>query len=174
MNRILKAGLSLLMLFTGAAAFAQSPIMLHSHNDYTQTAPFWQAWSQKVHSIEADVFLTDGGLLVGHDPENLSENLTFEALYVEPIVTVFERNGGHAWKDSEETLQLMVELKSDTERTLAAVCDLLSQRPDVFDPSVNPDAVRVVITGNVPAPEDFEKWPAFISFLPRKARVPTS
>ena len=164
MNRILETGLSLMILLSGVTAFAQSPIMLHSHNDYTQAAPFWQAWSQKVHSIEADVFLTDGGLLVGHDPENLSENLTFEALYVEPIVTVFERNGGHAWKDSEETLQLMVELKSDTERTLAAVCDLLSQRPDVFDPSVNPDAVRVVVTGNVPAPEDFGKWPEFIAF----------
>lgn len=159
-----KAGLAAMMLLSGITVAAQSPVMIHSHNDYMQTAPFWQAWSQKVGSIEADVFLKDGKLLVGHDYEGLSETMTFESLYVEPLVTVFGRNGGRAWKDSDESLQLMVELKSETVPTLNAVCSMLARWPEVFDPSVNSDAVRVVITGRVPSPDEFGEWPDFISF----------
>ena len=82
-------------------------------------------YAQGVYSIEADVFLHDGRLLVGHDVEDLSPDMTFESLYVEPIVTLFGRNGGRAWKDSDERLQLMVELKSATEPPLQALTALL-------------------------------------------------
>lgn len=164
MKCIFRTGLALLLALAGIAAAAQSPVMIHSHNDYRQTAPFWEAYSQKVHSIEADVFLKGGELLVGHDREELSEDMTFRSLYVEPLVTLFSRNGGRAWKDSDQVLQLMVELKSAGSPTLDAVVKLLSEWPDVFDPSVNENAVRVVITGNVPAPSAFDKYPDFISF----------
>lgn len=89
---------------------------------------------------------------MGHEVEDLSPGMTFEALYVEPLVTLFGRNGGRAWKDSGEHLQLMVELKSATEPTLQAVAALLGRYPEVFDPAVNPEAVRIVVTGRVPAP----------------------
>lgn len=78
--------------------------------------------------------------------------MTFEALYVEPIVTLFARNGGRAFRDSDQTLQLMVELKSETDPTLRAVAALLGLLAEVFDPEVNPAAVRVAVTGRVPAP----------------------
>lgn len=90
--------------------------------------------------------------------------MTFEALYVEPLVTLFGRNGGRAWKDSGEHLQLMVELKSATEPTLQAVAALLGRYPEVFDPAVNPEAVCVAVTGRVPAPADFGKYPSYIRF----------
>ena len=89
------------------------------------------------------MFLHGGKLLVGHEVEDLSPGMTFEALYVEPLVTLFGRNGGRAWKDSGEHLQLMVELKSATEPTLQAVAALLGRYPEVFDPAVNPEAVRI-------------------------------
>ena len=164
MGRIFKIGLAAMALLAGIVAAAQSPVMIHSHNDYMQTAPFWQAYSQHVHSIEADVFLEGGVLLVGHDRGDLSKDMTFKSLYVEPIVSVFSRNGGKAWKDSDGHLQLMVELKSKTVPALKAVTSLLSEYPEVFDPAVNENAVRVVVTGNVPAPEDFGRWPEYISF----------
>lgn len=164
MNRFLIAGLISAAMLVGYRTAAQTPVMIHSHNDYLQTAPFWQAYSQKVHSVEADVFLEDGVLLVGHDPEDLSPEMTFEDLYVRPAVAVFLRNGGRAWKDYDGTLQLMVELKSDAEPELDAVVSMLSQWPEVFDTEINPDAVRVVVTGNVPSPEDFSRYPEWISF----------
>ena len=90
--------------------------------------------------------------------------MTFEALYVEPIVTLFARNGGRAFRDSDQTLQLMVELKSETDPTLRAVAALLGRWPEVFDPEVNPAAVRVAVTGRVPAPEAFDRYPRFLGF----------
>jgi len=44
---------------------------------------------------------------------------------VEPVVTLFKRNGGRAWRDSDRHLQLMVELKSETGPTLRAVAEVL-------------------------------------------------
>ena len=51
---------------------AQQPVILHSHNDYVRTAPFWEAYSQHCGSIEADVFLYEGRLLVGHELDQLT------------------------------------------------------------------------------------------------------
>ncbi len=155
--------LALALTCCGAAA-AQPPVLIHSHNDYAQRVPFYQAYAQQVSSIEADVFLHDGQLLVGHDVEDLRADMTFEALYVEPIVTLFARNGGRAFRDSDQTLQLMVELKSETDPTLRAVAALLGRWPEVFDPEVNPAAVRVAVTGRLPAPEAFDRYPRFLGF----------
>jgi len=155
--------LALALTCCGAAA-AQPPVLIHSHNDYAQRVPFYQAYAQQVSSIEADVFLHDGQLLVGHDVEDLRADMTFEALYVEPIVTLFARNGGRAFRDSDQTLQLMVELKSETDPTLRAVAALLGRWPEVFDPEVNPAAVRVAVTGRVPASEAFDRYPRFLGF----------
>lgn len=155
--------LALALTCCGAAA-AQPPVLIHSHNDYAQRVPFYQAYAQQVSSIEADVFLHDGQLLVGHDVEDLRADMTFEALYVEPIVTLFARNGGRAFRDSDQTLQLMVELKSETDPTLRAVAALLGRWPEVFDPEVNPAAVRVAVTGRVPDPEAFDRYPRFLGF----------
>ena len=58
----------------------------------------------------------------------------------------------------------MVELKSATEPTLQAVTALLGRYPEVFDPTVNPEAVRIAVTGRVPAPADFGKYPAYVRF----------
>ena len=69
MKRLL---LSLAVLLPLSLA-AQQPVILHSHNDYTRTAPFWEAYSQHCRSIEADVFLHEGELLVGHEVEDLKQ-----------------------------------------------------------------------------------------------------
>lgn len=155
---------TLLTLILSVTAMAQTPVLLHSHNDYNRTAPFWQAYSMKMNSIEADTYDKDGVVLVGHELEDLRPDMSLDALYVQPLVTLFARNGGRPWANSDQILQLMVELKGDTEPNLKAVCELLGKYPQVFDPKVNPMAVRIAITGNVPEPKDFAKWPQYVSF----------
>ena len=56
---------------------AQSRIYIHSHNDYCQSVPFYQAYSQKVYSIEADIYTNadETGLLVAHDRTNFPRPL---------------------------------------------------------------------------------------------------
>ncbi len=139
---------------------AQQPVILHSHNDYVRTAPFWEAYSQHCGSIEADVFLYEGRLLVGHEMDQLTPERSFDAMYVQPIVRVVRANGGKAWADRPDRLILMVELKSETEPELSEVIDLLGRFPDVFCG----DAVQVVITGNTPSPEKFASYPSWVYF----------
>ena len=164
LKMVLKSGLLLAALCICSAAPAQRPMLIHSHNDYARTMPFYEAYSQQVYSIEADVFLCDGTLLVGHDLPDLKAEDTFESLYVRPLVELFARNGGRAWRDSDEHLQLMIELKSETAPTLQAVAGVLGRWPQVFDTRVNPDAVRIAVTGRVPAPEAFSQYPEYMLF----------
>ena len=140
---------------------AQQPVVLHSHNDYNRTAPFWEAYSQHCRSIEADVFLHEGQLLVGHEVEDLKPENSLLRMYVDPIVRTFHANGNKMWAGADDRLMLLVELKSATEPTLTEVVKLLEQFPDVF---CAPGAVQVAITGNIPAKEHFQDYPVWVGF----------
>ena len=140
---------------------AQQPVILHSHNDYNRTAPFWEAYSQHCQSIEADVFLHNGELLVGHEVENLKPENSFLRLYVDPIVRTFRANGGKMWAGSQDRLMLLVELKSATEPTLTEVIEQLEEFPDVF---CSPEGVKVAITGNTPSKDHFRDYPEWVGF----------
>lgn len=143
----------------------QEQILIHSHNDYYQRVPFYQAYAQQVYSIEADVFIADdANILVGHDPHELLADRTLESLYIQPIVSVFEANGGRAWKDADRNLVLLIDLKTPAASTLPHIAALLSRYPHVFDAAHNPFAVQVVISGSMPAPEQFSAYPSFLWF----------
>lgn len=159
------AGILALAIFSSYSGIqAQQRILIHSHNDYAQRVPFYQAYAQQAYSIEVDLFAENGVLLVGHDKEDLLPDATFDDMYLNPIVKLFKQNGGKAWKGSDDQLQLMIELKTPTTPTLDLVIDKLKAYPEIFDPQINPNAVKVVITGNVPKPSEFAKYPLFISF----------
>ncbi len=148
-----------IFLFSGVTA-AQAPILIHSHNDYTRAVPFYQAYAQGVASVESDLYYIDGKLLVAHNKEDVSADRTFENLYVEPAVKMFRQNGGHPYPDKSKTLQILVDIKEETEPTMSAIVASLEKYPDVFATQ----GVRVVITGNRPAPEEFSKYPSWISY----------
>ena len=140
-------------------ASAQRPIAYHSHNDYDRTVPFYEAYSQHCTSIEADVFLQDGEILVAHNRKDVKAERSLRSMYIEPIVRIFRENGGKMWKGSDDILQLMVDLK--TGESLPGVVALAEEFPDVF---CTENGVRIVITGARPEPEDFDKWPSWLWF----------
>ncbi len=143
----------------------QYPILLHSHNDYSRTMPFYEAYSQHLFSVECDMYYTNGKFLVGHDPEDLKEDVTFDRLYLEPLINVYNLNGGRPYADSEEQIQLVVEIKSDnTDAYMKAFVEKIKKYPEIFDPSVNPYACRIVVTGHVPSPDKFSQYPSYVTF----------
>lgn len=155
------------LLWTGGKAVAQTaaPVSVHSHNDYMRTVPFYQAYAQKVQSIEVDMFYQDGEFYVAHKAEEVDSCRTFRSLYLEPLLSLYRLNGGRAWAQSDNTLQLLVEIVSDnTDAFMRAFVALLDCYPDVFNSACNPHAVRVVITGRVPRPQDFGRYPSYINF----------
>ncbi|MCF0167417.1 MAG: alkaline phosphatase, partial [Bacteroidales bacterium] len=147
MKRTILTALAALML--SLSAQAQYPVYLHSHNDYAKSAPFWMAYSQKVRTVECDMFHIGGTkFLIGHEKSDFSYNQDFDTYYLNPIVQVFRYNGGHAWSDDpNRDIQLMIDIKSDDpDAFIKALVKKLKKYPDVFDRSVNPHACQVIIT----------------------------
>src|ERR1043165_1062303 len=58
-------------------------IQAHAHNDYEHTRPLWDALAQGFCSVEADIHLVDGKLLVAHDARDVNSERTLEKLYLD-------------------------------------------------------------------------------------------
>lgn len=156
----------LLFLLYSPAFARQGGILLHSSDDQNQKVPFYQAYAQGIASIEADIYLDEHSseLLVGSGGGKSNKTLSLDEAYIEPLINMYKKNNGRAWEDSDNTFVLLLDLKSPVNPALDILIPKLKAYPDVFDSSVNPHAVHVVISGNIPQPEDFAKYPRFISF----------
>ncbi len=125
----------------------------HAHNDYEHDRPLRDAMAQGFTSVEADVWLVDGELLVAHDLEDVDPALTLESLYLDPLTRQVRRSGGSVYRDWVGSLQLLVDIKSEAEATYAAIDDELREHRRIltrFAPRMRERAVEVVISGNRP------------------------
>lgn len=151
------SGLSVLICAVSlVGAEAKEPCVLaraHAHNDYWHERPLLDALELGFASVEADVFLVDGKLLVGHDRAELRPERTLEALYLAPLRERVRRQGGTVFGDGTR-LTLLVDFKSEGPATYAALDELLEKYGDVVssvvDGEVQARAVEVVVSGNRP------------------------
>ena len=84
----------------------------HSHNDYESLHPFITAYDEQYGSIEADIFLWNDSLLVGHTVYDLKLKRTLESLYLEPLQKHIKENNLYPYKDSSVSLQLLIDIKT--------------------------------------------------------------
>ncbi|MBV5311951.1 MAG: phosphatidylinositol-specific phospholipase C/glycerophosphodiester phosphodiesterase family protein [Prolixibacteraceae bacterium] len=147
-----------------SAQISYTKLNAHSHNDYEQKVPFEWAYSAHFGSIEADIWEVNGELFVAHNRDQITPEKTLDALYIQPVVAKFQENKGKAWKEREGTFQLLIDLKTPVEPTLSLLAEKLKKYPEVFDQTTNPNAVRIVISGNQPEPSQYSNYPAIISF----------
>ena len=64
------------------------PIPCNSHNDYWRKNPLSDALDTGCTGVEADVWLTDGDLLVDHDKKSLTHKRTRRSLYIDLLVII--------------------------------------------------------------------------------------
>lgn len=141
-----------------------NPSKGHSHNDYKQNIPFLKAYHAGMESIEADVFFYQDTLFVAHERHEIKQGETLEALYLQPLKEFFEQHNKQAFADSSKGLQLVIDIKEDYRQTIPAILRVLQPYQHMFDVSLNPHAVRVVLSGDMPPPEEFDEYPHFLSF----------
>lgn len=125
----------------------------HAHNDYEHDRPLLDALAQGFTSVEADVWLEDGELLVAHDRAEVVPGRTLESLYLDPLERRVRRNGGSVYPGWRDSLQLLVDIKSDAQPTYAAIHEELREHREImtrFAPSVRRRAVEAVVSGNRP------------------------
>lgn len=140
---------------TPPAPGSRSPLeRAHAHNDYDHDRPLFDALSHGFTSVEADIFLVDGELLVAHDPEDLDPTRTLRSLYLEPLRRLVLRGGVYPGRRVE--FQLLIDIKTDGEPTYAELDEVLrSPRYGFLWTSyrfgrVWPGPVTAVVSGNRP------------------------
>ncbi|WP_367865317.1 alkaline phosphatase [Pedobacter sp. WC2423] len=162
--------------FFSMAVLAQTPLSFnsgHSHNDYKQNIPLLRAYYAGMGSIEADVFLKDGQLFVAHELKEIKPEATLLKQYLQPLYRLYKENGNHPYANHQLKLQLVIDIKEDYQHVLPQLLKELKPFQDMVNRPVNPDAVSIVISGDMPAPENFKDYPALISFDGRPAKVYT-
>jgi hypothetical protein len=142
-----------------------NPIACHSHNDYWRRVPLFDALRAGCSGVEADVWLFDNDLYVGHNTASLTRNRTFTSLYVNPLVKILEHQNpttefyndtshGVFDTDSEKSLTLLVDVKTGGADTWQWVLDQLEPLRErswltyVENGVLHPGPVTVVGTGN--------------------------
>lgn len=125
----------------------------HAHNDYEHSRPLLDALERGFCSVEADIHLVDGKLLVAHDRDKVAEERTLEALYLNPLRARSMENGGRVYRNGPSVL-LLIDIKSEAESTYVVLRKVLREYESILttfsEGGSIERAVTVVISGNRP------------------------
>jgi len=123
----------------------------HAHNDYEHNRPLFDALDHGFCSVEADIWLAPGGLLVAHDRKDLRPDRTLESLYLNPLRERIKANGGRVYRGGP-TFYVLIDVKTDADETYAALDKVLARYADILsvvrDGKPEANAVSVVLSGN--------------------------
>jgi len=136
----------------------------HSHNDYQQNIPFLRAYFAGMGSIEADVFFRDRKLYVAHEQKEITSDRTLDKLYIKPLVGFFTQHQNKPYADTAQRLQLVIDIKEDYQHVIPELIKELAPYKQVFNDPANKWAVKVVLSGDMPAPAEFKNYPSYIYF----------
>ena len=136
--------------------FASKPIPLlrgHAHNDYQHAQPLCDALARGFTSIEVDIHLIDGQLLVAHDKQDVRSDRTLQSLYLNPLRERISQHGGRVYPGGPP-ITLLIDIKSDAESTYVVLRDVLNQYMEILT-TYGPDgrqegALVAIISGNRP------------------------
>jgi hypothetical protein len=143
-----RLALGLCAIVVGATRAAEPLLRAHAHNDYEHARPLADALAHGFWSVEADIWLTNGLLLVAHDFPDARPERTLQALYLDPLRAFMKTNSARA----AQPLTLLIDVKSAAEPTYTALRDVLRRYSDIltrFESNVvRTNAVIAIISGN--------------------------
>lgn len=146
----------MILLLSGSAAFAQIAILpnAYAHNDYWHKRPLFDALNNGFSYIEADVYLRNNKLIVAHVLPCFKKKRTLEELYLKPLLTYMECDKTNIFKTNNCSVTLMIDIKSDANKTYSALILLLdkykSMLSDFNNGNLTTRCVTIVITGHKP------------------------
>jgi hypothetical protein len=123
----------------------------HAHNDYLHVHPLLDALEHGFTSVEADVYLVDGELLVAHTRAELNPERTLKRLYLDPLRRMARESGGRVWPDGP-TFTLLVDVKADGKASYQTLAKLLAEYDDIIsvvrDGRLETKAITVIVSGD--------------------------
>src|SRR5258708_17349347 len=124
---------------------------VHAHNDYEHKRPLFDALEHGFCSVEADIHLVEGQLLVAHSRSQVKTEGTLEALYLNPLRERVQKYGGRVFLNGPEFM-LLIDVKGDWHATYPVLRDKLKQYTDILTSfhqgAKQTNAVLAIITGN--------------------------
>ncbi|KQX78284.1 phosphatidylinositol-specific phospholipase C/glycerophosphodiester phosphodiesterase family protein [Streptomyces sp. Root1310] len=124
----------------------------HAHNDYEHPRPLLDALDHRFGSVEADIFLVDGELLVAHSADRLDPTRTLESLYLAPLAARVKAHRGSVYRGYRQPLQLLIDIKTEGSSAYLALDRQLQRHKGLFTTyahgRVHPGAVTAVISGD--------------------------
>ncbi len=136
------------LLLSSTIAISQPLTHAHAHNDYEHARPLFEALQNRFISVEADIHLVHGKLLVSHTLP-IFKSKTLEELYLAPLDSLVRAHGGNVYPGYRGSFYLMIDVKSDGEATYPVLKEVLGRYPGLFKPeSVKP--VIIFLSGNRP------------------------
>jgi hypothetical protein len=135
----------------GQPACPRATLRAYAHNDYANARPLADALALGYRGVEADVFLVDGTLRLGHDRRRARTGAPLEARYVGPLTALAARCG--TLTDDGTPFLLTVELKEPSPAAHDSLVALLGRHRALFP------AVEVVLVGWHPAPATLQAAP---------------
>ncbi|MFM8335359.1 MAG: phosphatidylinositol-specific phospholipase C/glycerophosphodiester phosphodiesterase family protein [Opitutaceae bacterium] len=139
------------LLASGLRAAGTAAPVAHAHNDYEHARPLHDALERGFGSVEADIWLVDGALLVAHDRKGLRPERTLQALYLDPLRERVRTLGGRV-QPARDGFTLLVDVKSAAGPTYAALHAVLAGYAELLtefrDGAKMARAVTVIISGN--------------------------
>ncbi|TJZ58697.1 hypothetical protein FCH28_00485 [Streptomyces piniterrae] len=124
----------------------------HAHNDYEHPRPLLDALDHGFGSVEADIWLVDGRLLVAHEEADLDPSRTLESLYLAPLRRRVQANGGTVYQGHRLSLQLLIDIKTAGDPTYRALSRVLHRYRELLSVCtggrVRSGPVTAVISGD--------------------------
>ena len=147
----LRNGVVLALLFPLIVGAQVIPLEhAHAHNDYEHARPLAEALEHGFTSVEADIWLVDGQLLVAHDRDKVDPARTLESLYLEPLRRIIQQRGGRVYA-TPYPLTLLIDIKSDSLATYVALDAVLRRYADILtlfaDTLIIPGPIVAVMSG---------------------------
>jgi len=139
-----------------ASAFSQVTALpnAHAHNDYRHAHPLQDAMACGFTSTEADVFFKRGKFMIAHLTPLLKKKGNLETLYLKPLSDSINRHRGCLYAGYSEPIILLIDIKTNAERTYAALKPLLEKYAGILtrfeNGNVIKGAVTIVLSGNKP------------------------
>lgn len=146
----------LLLLCACCAANAQNLPLANAfaHNDYQHRQPLFEALNNGYTNIEADVYIYKNKLVVTHVLPQLHHHRHLDKLYLQPLADQAEQNNGEIYPGYKGTVTLMIDIKSDGERTYQLLKPMLEQYRSMLTGYQNGELkqgpVRIVLSGHKP------------------------
>ena len=99
------------------------PIPCHSHNDYWRRVPLFSAIEVGCIGVEADIWLYEEELLVGHSAASLTRNRTLNSLYIHPLLEILSKQNPNLTMLPDDTSPPHGVFDTDPDQTLILLID---------------------------------------------------